>query len=190
MKSKIWIRILTSLVVIGGLDGAAGTAAAQGCSNATLTGTYGIQMQGTSSDMGGGTQSVIGIVLRTYDGMGTFTQTDNIKGSVTGITPDRPGSGTYQVNADCSGSTQFEPAPGVSIMEKIVVVEGGAQIWSIVTTPADSMVTTVQKKTGVPPPVVPPVIPCPGSDPFVEIPGLVGECINGGWVPRNIGGGD
>ena len=193
MECNIRMQILTSLVLIGGLTAGAGTAAAQGCSDATLTGTYGVQMQGTNPvppALGGGTQSVIGVVIRTYDGMGTFTQIDNIKGSVTGITPDRPGSGTYQVNADCSGSAQFEPAPGTTLTEKFVVVEGGAQIWSIVTSPAAVMVTSVQKKTGVSPAPVPPAISCPGSDPFVGIPGLVGECINGNWIPREIGGGD
>ena len=35
--------------------------------------------------------------------------------------------------------------------------------------------------------VTPPA--CTIPDPFVGIPGLVGECVNGGWVPRVIGGG-
>jgi hypothetical protein len=36
--------------------------------------------------------------------MGNFTQVDNIHGSVTGWVPNRPGSGTYQVNPDCTRS--------------------------------------------------------------------------------------
>jgi hypothetical protein len=56
---------------------------------------------------GGGTQTLIGVVVRTYHGDGTFSQVDNIKGSVTGVVPDRPGSGTYQVNPDCSGVNFF-----------------------------------------------------------------------------------
>ena len=60
------------------------------CSAATIRGTYGIQMQGTNPvppPLGGGIQTVIGVVVRTYDGAGTFHQVDNIKGSVTGIVP-------------------------------------------------------------------------------------------------------
>jgi hypothetical protein len=187
MDYRIWSRVLGSLVVAGALSSVAGEAAAQGCSNATLRGTYGIQLEGTRPvppAMGGGTEAVIGVVTRTYDGQGTFTQIDNIKGSVTGITPDRPGSGTYQVNADCSGSTDFQPAPGTTIAEKIVIVEGGAEIWSITTTPL-VMVTAVQKRIDVSAaPVTPPVTACLGPDPFASIPGLIGECVNGGWVPR------
>ena len=66
----------------------------RGCTVATLRGAYGIQVQGMRpAAQGGPTESVIGVVLRTYDGAGQFTQVDNIKGSITGITPDRPGFG-------------------------------------------------------------------------------------------------
>ena len=77
------------------------------CTNNTIRGTYGIHMQGTGPvppPLGGGTQSLVGVVTRTYDGMGNFTQIDNIHGSVTGWVPNRPGSGTYQVNPDCTRS--------------------------------------------------------------------------------------
>ena len=193
---RIWSQVSTGLVVTVALGSGAVDAAAQGnaCSEATLRGTYGIQMEGTRPvppGLGGGTESVIGVVVRTYDGQGNFTQSDNVKGSVTGITPDRPGSGTYEVNADCSASTQFQPAPGTTIVERMVIVEGGAQIWSITTSPVPVMIKSVQKKIDVAPAApAAPVIPCPGVDPFASIPGLVGECVNGGWIPRSRSGGE
>jgi hypothetical protein len=52
---------------------------------------------------GGLTESVIGIVFRTYDGQGTFTQVSNLKGSITGTNPDAEGFGTYEVNPDRTG---------------------------------------------------------------------------------------
>ena len=73
------------------------------CSAATLWGDYGIQIQGTRPAPGGLTESVIGVVLRSYDGNGSFTQVDNVKGSITNTVPDRPGFGTYEVNPDCTG---------------------------------------------------------------------------------------
>ena len=106
-------------------------------------------MQGTNPlppAQGGGSQAVIGVVLRTYDGAGNFTQVDNIKGAVTGIVPDRPGAGTYQVNADCSGITLFQPAPGITIEERMVIVDHGNEIFTIVSNPLASMVSTVQKR--------------------------------------------
>lgn len=116
------------------------------CNNSLLQGTYGIQLQGTQGVAGGGTQTVTGVVVRTYDGAGNFTQVDNIKGSITGLVPDRPGSGTYQVNADCSASASFAPAPGILVQEKMVIVDGGREVRAIVATPADTMITAVHQR--------------------------------------------
>ena len=119
------------------------------CTEATIRGTYGIQMQGTNPvppALGGGIQTVIGVVVRTYDGAGTFTQVDNIKGSVTGIVPDRPGDGTYQVNAIAAGITLFQPGPGITIEERMVIVDHGNEIRTIVSSPLTAMISTVQKR--------------------------------------------
>jgi hypothetical protein len=119
------------------------------CKNQLLKGTYGIQMHGTRPVPGGtGLEQVIGIVIRTFDGRGNFTQLDNIKGAVSGFVPDRPGVGTYEVNSDCSGSTRFEPAPGVILEERFVVLDYGHELRSITTTPQPIMVTAVAKRIG------------------------------------------
>src|SRR3954469_9913485 len=73
------------------------------CSEATVRGDYGIQIQGTRPAPGGLTESVIGIVLRTYDGRGSFDQVSNLKGSITGTNPDSQSFGTYEVSPDCTG---------------------------------------------------------------------------------------
>ena len=138
----------------GGSIGTGGRAVAQEragfrCTEATIRGTYGIQMQGTNPvppPLGGGMQTVIGVVVRTYDGAGTFHQVDNIKGSVTGIVPDRPGDGTYQVNDDCSGVTLFQPGPGITLEERMVIVDHGNEIRTIVSSPLTVMISTVQKR--------------------------------------------
>ena len=152
-KARITIATGVLLISASGSMGPGGNAVAQEpgfrCTEATIRGTYGGQMQGTSPvppPQGGGTQSVIGVIVRTYDGAGTFTQVDNIKGSVTGIVPDRPGSGTYQVNADCSGVTLFQPGPGITIEERMVIVDHGKEIRTIVSSPLASMVSSVQKR--------------------------------------------
>jgi hypothetical protein len=65
------------------------------CSEATLRGDYGIQLQGTRPAPGGLTESVIGLALLTDDGRGNFVGVDNVKGSITGIVPDLRSFGTY-----------------------------------------------------------------------------------------------
>jgi hypothetical protein len=115
------------------------------CTDATIRGTWGSHMQGTSPvppPLGGGTQAVVGVVTRTYDGMGNFTQIDNIHGSVTGWVPNRPGSGTYQVNADCTFATQFVPGPGAPVIEERgVIVELGNELHTATVTPIEVMVS-------------------------------------------------
>lgn len=113
------------------------------CSVATLRGDYGVQVQGTRPAPGGLTESVIGVVLRSYNGDGSFTQVDNVKGSITGTVPDRPGFGTYEVNPDCTGIVRFQPGPGIFIEERLVIVDDGREIRTAVMVPAGVMVSGV-----------------------------------------------
>jgi hypothetical protein len=162
MRGRSWIVGVAALFVVGiGLGGAIRDAGADPvqaktgsgkrfeCTDKMLKGTYGIQMQGTRPVPGGtGLEAVIGVVIRTYDGAGNFTQLDNVKGATSGIVPDRPGSGTYQVNADCSGTTLFVPGPGVLIEERFVILDYGHEIRSITTSPQPLMISAVAKRTG------------------------------------------
>jgi hypothetical protein len=151
-----WVGALAAAsVVVGGAWAASpATVAAsgdgagrRGCREATLRGAFGIQMQGTRpSGPGGPIESMVGVVIRHYDGQGEFTQVDNVKGSISGLVPDREGFGTYEVNEDCTGVTRFQPGPGLLIEERFVIVNEGREVLSMVATPAPVMVTTVQKK--------------------------------------------
>ena len=138
----------------GANDGANAAKPEQGggglqCSNAAISGTYGMQIQGTRPVppcLGGGTETVIGVLVRTYDGAGNFTQVDNVKGSVTGITPDRLGAGTYQVSANCTAVTQAMPGPGIVIEERMVITQNSGQVRAIVANPLGIMVTAVGER--------------------------------------------
>ena len=116
------------------------------CSEATVRGDYGIQIQGTRPAPGGLIESVIGVVLRNYDGNGSFSQVSNVKGSITGTVPDSQGFGTYEVNADCTGIVRFQAAPGVVIEERLVVVDNGREIRTAVMVPAAVMITGVHQR--------------------------------------------
>ena len=154
------MRMLRGTVVVGvavlvtlagawrsGVQANGGPKKNRGCSDATITGTYGIQISGIApSAPGGPIESVIGVVIRHYDGQGQFTQVGNVKGSITGIVPDQPGFGTYQVNEDCSGAIQFQPAPGILIEERLVIVDDGNEIRSMASLPPPVMVTGVHQR--------------------------------------------
>ncbi len=118
----------------------------RGCSDATIRGDYGVQIQGTRPAPGGLIESVVGVGVRTYDGRGSFSQVTNVKGSITGTVPDAQGFGTYEVNDNCAGSIQFQPAPGVVVEERIVIVDDGREIRTAVMTPAPVMITGVHQR--------------------------------------------
>jgi len=142
----------TVAVVIGGarVMGANGQEDERGrgepCSEATVRGDYGIQIQGTRPAPGGLTESVVGVVLRTYDGHGSFDQVSNVKGSITGTVPDSPGSGTYEVNPDCTGVIRFQPGPGILIEERLVIVDNGREIRAAVMVPTAVAITSVHQR--------------------------------------------
>jgi len=53
-----------------------------------------------------------------------------------------------QVNPDCTGSTQFQPAPGAPVIEeRIVLVDGGSQYYSVTVSPLPVMISTAAKRT-------------------------------------------
>jgi hypothetical protein len=120
---------------------------AHACSNDTLHGTYGIQIQGTQLSVPGGPlESVIGVVLRTYDGFGQFTQVANVKGAISGWVPDRVGGGTYDVSADCTAIAQLQPRPGVLLEERLIIVDDGRGIESASMLPLSGMVTGIARR--------------------------------------------
>jgi hypothetical protein len=158
MKHVSWVAVAIILGV--GLASARGFGASDqraeherhrhGCSNATLRGAYGIQIQGTRpAKPGGPLESVIGVVIRNYDGEGQFSQVDNVKGATSGTVPDREGFGTYQVNRDCTAVVHLEPGPGILIEERLVIVDEGREILSATMLPPPVMVTGVSRKIEV-----------------------------------------
>jgi hypothetical protein len=132
--------------VIGANDQDNGKGNSKPCSEATVGGDYGIQIQGTRPAPGGLTEAVIGIVHRTYDGQGNFTQVSNLKGSITGTNPDSQSFGTYEVNPDCTGIIRAQPLPGVLIEERMVIVDDGREIRAAVMTPTPVVITSVHQR--------------------------------------------
>jgi hypothetical protein len=95
-----------------------------GCTNATITGSYGGLLTGTIIGLG-----PIGQVdIATFDGAGHWsrTETTNINGNTL---PPETIAGTYNVNADCTGSTQDEQGHASTF----VLVNHGKEMLALVT---------------------------------------------------------
>jgi len=112
------------------------------CSNATLTGDYGFSVTGTRpSGPNMPIETVVGTALTHFNGDGTLTQIDNIHGSLSGFTsPDRPGSGTYTLNSDCTGTMTLSNSGSPTLTLAIVVVADGDEVRTAVVSPAPVMV--------------------------------------------------
>jgi hypothetical protein len=106
-------RVSLFLLTLGLAASSTLTAYARPCSNLTLKGTWANSLHGLIYPPDGSAPLVLaGIVKTTYDGKGNLTQVDaaGVNGNTT---PGwRPGSGTYSVNPDCTG-TQTIMIPGM-----------------------------------------------------------------------------
>jgi hypothetical protein len=104
----------------------------KGCTNKTLQGDYGFALEGEI--LGPGLQ-FRGVVMQHYDGNGNFTQVDHIV--FNGVPPAEewtPGSGTYTVNPNCTGSAVIivpgNPLSPINL--HFVVVKQGKEIHQVV----------------------------------------------------------
>lgn len=114
------------------------------CSNATLRGNYGFLVSGIRGAGPGITESFVGTGLRTYDGHGNFTRIDSAHGQLTGAARDREAFGTYEVNANCTG-TAMMIVPGVPfpIETSFVIVDRGREVNEAVMSPQPNLVTVI-----------------------------------------------
>jgi hypothetical protein len=120
------------------------------CTNETLKGTFGLTLSGTRpappTQPPGTIEQVIGIVIQTFNGDGTFSQVSTDKGSISGVAT-RSGSGTYLVNEDCTGTTTLNiqglPFP---IVNNFVLANHGKEIRAFVASPQAVMVSSIGTK--------------------------------------------
>jgi hypothetical protein len=131
MKFRISLFLLTlALAALSTL-----TAYARPCSNRTLNGTYANSLHGLINPGGSAQLVVAGVVKTTYDGNGTFTQVDAVSVNGSGVSGWRPGSGTYSVNPDCTG-TQTIVIPGMPDLHlQFVVSPSGNTLHFVVIDP-------------------------------------------------------
>ena len=114
------------------------------CSNRTLHGDYGSAVEGLILPAPGVALPIRGVVMTHYDGEGNFTQVDHIVAN--GLPPAMewtPGSGTYHVNSNCTGTAHIDTSTGGFVNLEIVVVQQGKEIHAVVTTPFDGPNRTV-----------------------------------------------
>src|SRR5712691_7612484 len=133
LEGKMRIAI-ASLMLASACVYADDRGAANGCSNATLKGAYGFTVTGTrpTGPPPAPLEQFVGFAITLFDGEGGLTQpVGSSHGSIASDSPADTGSGTYSLNADCSGTMTLNitsRTPAVLLELWIVVVDGGKQI--------------------------------------------------------------
>jgi hypothetical protein len=118
------------------------TAHAVVCGDSTIQGRYAFTIHGTIFLPNGGTILIDGIALQAFDGRGNVTQVDAVADN--GVLPPgwRPGTGSYSVNPDCTG-TETLVIPGMPDLHlQMIVAQGGNTIHQVVIDPG--VATTAQ----------------------------------------------
>ena len=116
--------------------------AAQGnCGAHMLRGEYGLVGTGVRGLGPGVSETFATISMVTYDGQGGFTAIGVSHGQTTGVRAGLPVTGTYHVNADCTGG-QTTNIPGVPPLEdSFVIVDNGREVRTVVVAPLTTIAT-------------------------------------------------
>jgi hypothetical protein len=126
---------LTTIVALGGppLVTADGDARGRRCGESTLRGDYAFSIDGQI--LAGPRAGLLrGVAMTHFDGEGGLSQVDftTINGVPTG-TDWRPGTGSYEVDEDCTGRAQISFADGSPTLRlRLVVADRGDQVRTIV----------------------------------------------------------
>lgn len=99
------------------------------CSNRTIRGDYGFTVDGQI--LAGPRPGILrGVTMTRFDGQGGLSQVDFATINGIPISSDwRPATGSYSLNADCTGKAEFTPNDGSPTVHlRFVVADRGRQI--------------------------------------------------------------
>jgi hypothetical protein len=131
LKFRISLFLLT-LALAASLTS---TAHASACSNSTIRGTYAFTIRGTIFLPDGSTLLIDGLAKTTFDGNGNLTQVDAVATNGNLAPGWRPGTGTYSVSPNCTG-TQTTVIPGMRDLHlQFIVSQSGNKIRIVVIDP-------------------------------------------------------
>jgi len=115
----------------------------KGCSNASLKGTFAQMGTGTITAPPSMAGPLANVGVLTFDGNGGII--GSLVNSINGATVPATETGTYKVNADCTGSYTVQLSLGFPANAFFVVTDGGNEIQIIITDPG-AVITCVAKR--------------------------------------------
>jgi hypothetical protein len=125
-------------------EAAAGAAARERCSEATLRGTYLVAYAGV--DISGNDQvPFAGAGYEVFDGNGNVNTVFSANFNGTVISPPQSLSGTYTVNADCTGTSTYT-FEGVTSHYDLFIAPDGSMLTWVQTDPPEFVVSAVEQR--------------------------------------------
>lgn len=122
------------------------------CEVSTLKGTYLLTISGTRPaprvlpglvGTPGDIETVTGIFLQIFDGKNGLFQAPpvTVKGALSGLFPDQPGRGSYELETDCTGTfTVHLPQLPAPLVNRMVVYDRGKSFRAVVSSPQALMI--------------------------------------------------
>jgi len=145
-KPRLWMTFTVSGLLIAGCAflfaqpgnaqserfGDTDSSSQRRCSNRTLHGSYALNIDGTI--IAGPNRLLLrGVAIREFDGRGNLSQVDftTINGAPVG-TDWRSGSGTYELNSDCTGTMEIvQSNESPTLRLRLVVADHGRTTYDI-----------------------------------------------------------
>jgi hypothetical protein len=115
----------------------------QGCSNATLKGTFADKDTGFITAPPAMAGPFAGVNLETFDGKGTITGTGTV--SLNGNIAPQTYEGTYTVNPDCTGTYSVQLSLGLTINAFFVIDDDRNELQVVLTDPG-TVVTCIARR--------------------------------------------
>lgn len=100
---------------------------ARRCSNKSLSGVYGFRFDGSAPF------AFLTVGVNDFDGQGHFTATESI--NVGGVSVPSSFSGTYSINANCTGTLTAQFDNGMTGNLYLSIVHGGDDVYAMFTDP-------------------------------------------------------
>lgn len=114
----------------------------EGCSVASLRGTYGFYRHGTTGVATTMADELGAVGIFTADGAGNIVAPGHQQTSKNGIISDFNGGvgigGTYQVNPDCTGQSFVQGA--AAPFANFVIIDGGKGLYALSQTPSNAVI--------------------------------------------------
>lgn len=112
---------------------------ASACSDSTIRGSYAFTIHGTILLPNGSTLLIDGIARETFDGKGNETQVDAVADNGMLAPGWNPGTGTYSVSPDCTGTQTIVRAGQPDLRLQFIVAQGGNTIHQVVINPGTAV---------------------------------------------------